>query len=133
MPRILRWEAATIAREGLLLTLSWGEVRIGVDIQYWINARKTAIIICQPTDQGLKKQSLVEGTTLPCYEPNIGEVDSVFEAVAKYIAMHWPKKRLVRSAPKYIGTSMGDDADDDRIPVTYDISPGDFEFSNTTM
>jgi hypothetical protein len=39
----------------------------------------------------------------------------------------------VRSAPKYIGTSMGDDADVDRIPVTYAISPGDFEFTNTSV
>lgn len=132
-PKILRWEAANIATEDLLISLRWGEVRIGLDIHYWINERLTAISVYQQHELCWMHQCFVVGSTLPYCEPHIDQLDYAFDAVAETIARHWPGKRLVRGAPIHIGTNMGGDADDDCIPVTYDFNPGDFEFSNTTV
>ena len=131
--RILRWEDVAITSEYLIINLHWGEVLIGLDMHHWTNSPKTGVSAYLKQEDRWTHDCFVAGSTMPYCEPDLSQLDYVFDTVAKTIATHWPGKRLVRSAPKYIGTSMGDDADVDRIPVTYAISPGDFEFPNTSV
>ncbi len=131
--RILRWEDVAITYEYLIINLRWGEVRIGLDMHHWTSSPNTGVSAYISQEDRWTNDHFVAGSTMPYCEPELSQLDYVFDTVAKTIATHWPGTRLVRSAPKNIGTNMERDAYDDRMPRTYDINPGDFNFSNTTV
>ena len=119
-PATLRWEDAEINTELLGIDLRWGRVRIGLDMQYFNEPKRTGVSAYIPKDDRWTDDVMVPGALMPHSEPRRGQLDYLFDTVAHVIATHFPGTVLVRS------TIQMDHGESIRVNEP---NPGEFEFS----
>ena len=119
-PTTLRWEDAEINTELLGIDLQWGHVRIGLDMQYFQEPKRTGVSAYIRKDDRWTDDVMVPGALMPFCEPRRDQLDYLFDAVALVIATNFPGTTLVR-------TSMQMDPGESL--RANEPNPGEFEFS----
>ena len=119
-PTTLRWEDAEINTELLGIDLQWGHVRIGLDMQYFQEPKRTGVSAYIRKDDRWTDDVMVPGALMPLSKPRRGQLDYLFDGVAHVIATNFPGTVLVRS------TIQMDHGESLRASEP---NPGEFEFS----
>ena len=119
-PATLRWDDAEINTELLGIDLRWGQVRIGLDMQYFNETKRTGVSAYIRKDDRWTDDVMVPGALMPLSKPRRGQLDYLFDGVAHVIATNFPGTTLVR-------TSMQMDPGESL--RANEPNPGEFEFS----
>ena len=119
-PTTLRWEDAEINTALLGIDLQWGHVRIGLDMQYFQEPKRTGVSAYIRKDDRWTDDVMVPGALMPLSEPRRDQLDYLFDVVALVIATHFPGTTLVRTSMQ---TEPGQSLRANQP------NPGEFEFS----